>query len=100
MNKKEKVITINTANGLRYFFEWNVVGVNRLFILFYTHEAKNTKKLNASKYYLPKGIIQSYDIIINGRNLYDQAIVSHLKPYKEIRKLTTGQGEDYTTGCF
>ena len=23
-----------------------------------------------------------------------------MKRYKEIRKLTTGQGEDYTTGCL
>ena len=32
--------------------------------------------------------------------LYDQAIDSDIKGYKEIRKLTTGPGEDYTTGCL
>ena len=32
--------------------------------------------------------------------MYDQAIHSDIKQYKEIRKLTTGQGEDYTTGCL
>ena len=32
--------------------------------------------------------------------LYDQAIDSDIKGYKEIRKLTTGLGEDYTTGCL
>ena len=26
--------------------------------------------------------------------------LSHIKWYEEIRKLTTGQGEDYTTGCL
>ena len=25
---------------------------------------------------------------------------SDIKRYEEIRKLTTGQDEDYTTGCF
>ena len=25
---------------------------------------------------------------------------SDIKRYEEIRKLTTGQGEDYTTGCL
>ena len=30
---------------------------------------------------------------------YDQAIDSDIKQYEEIRKLTTGKGEDYTTGC-
>ena len=39
-------------------------------------------------------------MIINGKNFYDQAIDSHIKPYGEIRKLRTGQGEDYTTGCL
>ena len=36
---------------------------------------------------------------MNGRNLYDQPINSDVKLYKEIRKLTTGQGEYYTTEC-
>ena len=33
------------------------------------------------------------------KNIYDQAIDSDVKRYEEIRKLTTGQGEDYTTQC-
>ena len=33
--------------------------------------------------------------IINRKKLYDQPIDS-----KDIRKLTTGQGEDCTTGCL
>ena len=32
------------------------------------------------------------------KNFYDQAIDSDIKRYEETRKLTTGQGEDYTTG--
>ena len=39
-------------------------------------------------------------MIINGRNFYDQPIDSDIKRYEEKRKLTTGQGEDYTTGCL
>ena len=35
-----------------------------------------------------------------GKNFYDQAIDSDIKRYEEIRTLTTGQGEDYTTGCL
>ena len=37
-------------------------------------------------------------MFINGKNFYDQSIDSDIKRYEEIRKLTTGQGEDYTTG--
>ena len=34
------------------------------------------------------------------KNFYHQAIDSDVKSYDEIRKLTTGQGEDYTTECL
>ena len=37
-------------------------------------------------------------MIINGKNFYDQPIDSDIKRSEEIRKLTTGLGEDYTTG--
>ena len=39
-------------------------------------------------------------MIINGKNFYDQPIDSNRKRYEEIRKLTTGQDEDYATGCL
>ena len=34
------------------------------------------------------------------KNFHDQAIDSDTKRHEEIRKLTTGQGEDYTNGCL
>ena len=33
--------------------------------------------------------------MIDGKNVY-----SDLKTYKNIRKIATGQGDDYTTGCL
>ena len=33
------------------------------------------------------------------KKFYDQSIDSDIKPYEEIRKLTAGQGQIYTTGC-
>ena len=32
------------------------------------------------------------------KTVYDQSIDSNIKQYEQIRKLTTGQDEDYTTG--
>ena len=49
---------------------------------------------------LPKGIIDNYNIINNGKNVIDQANDSDIKRYQEIRKLTTREGEDYTTRCL
>ena len=37
---------------------------------------------------------------INAKKFYDQPIDSDIKRYKEIRNLTTGEGEYYTTGCL
>ena len=34
------------------------------------------------------------------KKFYDQPTDSDMKRYEEIIKLTTGQGEDYTTGCL
>ena len=90
----------NTRNGFRYFLESNFVRVNRLFVSVYTDKANNAKKFNAQKHYLHKGIIKNYDVIINGKNIYDKAIDSDIKQYTEIGKLATGWSEDYTTGCL
>ena len=38
--------------------------------------------------------------MIDGRNLFDQPIKNDLKTYDNIRKIVTGQGDDYTTGCL
>ena len=32
------------------------------------------------------------------KNFYDQPVDSNIKQFKEIRKVATGKGEDYTTG--
>ena len=42
----------------------------------------------------------SCNVLIDGRNFYDQLINDQIKKYEEIRKISTGQGDDYTTGCF
>ena len=51
------------------------------------------------KCFLPRVKIDNYNIEIDGRNFYDQPINDSIKQYHEIRKISTGQGEDYTTGC-
>ena len=53
-----------------------------------------------NKYFRPKIKIQKYNVEIDGRNFYDQAINNLIKQYDEIRKISTGQGDDYTTGCL
>ena len=38
--------------------------------------------------------------MIDGKNVFDQPINSMTKTYENIRKIATGQGDDYTTGCL
>ena len=44
--------------------------------------------------------IKNYNIEIDDRNFYDQAVNDTIKQYDEVRKISTGQGDDYTTGCL
>ena len=38
--------------------------------------------------------------MIEGKNLFDQSIRNDIKTYENIQKISTGQGDDYTTGCL
>ena len=38
--------------------------------------------------------------MIDSRNFFEQPINSMSKRYENIRKITTGKGDDYTTGCL
>ena len=49
---------------------------------------------------LPRIKIKNYNIEIDGRNFYDQPTDDIIKQYDEVRKVSTGQGDDYTTGCL
>ena len=66
-----------------------------MFVLVYSNI--DDAKWYTAQRYLPKGIIKNYNVIINETNFYDQSIDSDTKRWEEMRKLTTGQGEYYTT---
>ena len=38
--------------------------------------------------------------MIDGKNFFDQPINRNLRTYGNIRKIATGQGDDYTTSCL
>ena len=48
--------------------------------------------------YLPTMEIRDYNGMITERNFFNQPIKNDLKTYDSIRKIATGQGDDYTTG--
>ena len=71
--------------------------MNRLCVLSFENENARTFY---STYYLPKVEIKDYNVMIDGRNFFDQPINSMTKTYENIRKIAIGQGDDYTTGCL
>ena len=38
--------------------------------------------------------------MIDGKNFFDQPVKNNKVTYENIRKIATGQGDDYTTSCL
>ena len=82
---------------LNFSIDPSFQGVNSLFVLsFENEEVLESYK----KYYLPTVVINNYNVIIDGRNVFDQTVKNNLRTYDNIRKIVTGQGDDCTTGCL
>ena len=72
-------------------------GVNRLFVLSFDNTDGRT---NYTRYYLPLVEIKNNNVLIDEQNFFDQPVENNLITYDNIRKIATGQGDDYTTGCL
>ena len=68
----------------------------------YTNNLKrnHTDVVSHRKHYQPRVEILDYNILIDGRNFYDQNINDPFTRYTELLKLTAGRPEDATTGCL
>ena len=75
-------------------------GVNRLFFMANSRVANEPDKNSQQKYYLPRIDLKKYNVIIDGRNFYDNPIESDIEKYRELKKVMIGTGEDYTTGSL
>ena len=80
-----------------HLLEPSFQGVNRLFVLAFSNDDYRTSH---ERYYLPNVEIKDYNIMINGENFFDQPIKNNKVTYENIRKIATGQPDDYTTGCL
>ena len=73
-------------------------GVNRLFAMAYNSANDQPTRNGQQKYYLPRNDLNKYNVIIDGRNFYDNPIESDIEKYRELKKVMIEKGEDYTTG--
>ena len=99
---KTKEINENTdANVFKYInLDPSFQGVNRLFVMAYSRLDDQPTRNGRKKYYLPRIDLNKYNVIIDGRNFYDNPIESDIEKYRELKKVMIGKGEDYTTGCL
>ena len=105
----------NKTGIIRFALDAAFQGVNRLFVLVFEDTRANgaadtpaPQNLLANrvirdsykKYIVPRVDITSCNVLIDGRNFYDQPINNSIRKYDEIRKIATGKGDNYVTGCL
>ena len=87
------------ANNFQYIpLDPSFQAVNRLFVMAYNRADNQPTRNGQRKYYLPRISLNKYNVIIDGRNFYDNPIESDIEKYRELKKVMIGKGEDYTTG--
>ena len=92
-----KTRIVNTKSKLNHLVEPSFQGVNRLLVLALENDAQRT---SSKRYYLLNVEIKDYNVMIDGKNFFDQIVKNNEVTYDNIRKSSTGQGDDYTTGCL
>ena len=82
---------------LYYLIDPSFQGVNRLFVLSFKNETQQT----SYKRYHPLTVeIKNYNVMVDGKNFFEQPVRNDLITYDSMQKIVTDQGDDYTTGCL
>ena len=99
-NKYRSQMTIqNNNNNLSYLIDPTFTIVHRLFVLSIERIEDNIKKDyrdSFSHYYVPKVQIKDFNVLIDGKNLFNLLIKNEEKAYKKIIEMSNNN--DYTTG--
>ena len=89
------------ANVFKYInLDPSFQGVNRLFVMVYNRANGQPTRNGQRKYYLPRIDLEKYNVIIDGRNFYDNPVESDIEKYRELKKVMIGKGEANTTGSL
>ena len=71
-----------------------------MFVLAYESGNNVINENSYRRYFLRRIEIKNYNTEIDRGIFFDESINELIKQYDEIRKTSTGQGDDYTTGCL
>ena len=83
--------------NLNHLIEPSFQRINKLFVLAFENDAQ---RISNKRYFVPSVEIKNYNVMIDGKNFFDQPVKNNKVTYKNIRKIATGQGDDCTTGCL
>ena len=85
---KTKELTENAdANVFKYInLDPSFQGVSRLFVIAYNSANSQPTRNGQRKYYLKRIDLEKYNVIIDGRNFYDNPIESDIEKYRELKK--------------
>ena len=83
--------------NLNHLVEVSFQGINRLFVLAFENDTQRTSN---KTYDLLNVEIKDYNVLIDEKNFFGQPIKNDKITYENIRKIATGQGDDYKTGCL
>ena len=92
-NKRIEIARANEEKPIRELLDSCYPRVKRFFVLAYDDTKGDNQVFVDSfkKYFLPRVKIKTF---------FDQPSNDSIKHYVEVRKVSTGQGDDYTTGLI
>ena len=88
-NKYQSKVTTHTQSQyLDYSIDLGFQRINILFVLSFEDDARSH-----TRPFLTKVKIKDYNVMIDGRNLFGQPLKNDIRPYDNIQKIATGQGD-------
>ena len=85
-------------NNLNYLSDPTFTNVNRLFVLSFARTNAGDKRDFFSHYYVPNVRIKDFNILIDGKSLFDLPVKNEEEAYDKIIEMS--YSNDYTTGSL
>ena len=85
-------------NNLNYLIDTTFTNVNRLFALSFSRNNNTDSRYSSSNYYVPKVEIDDFNVLIDGKSLFDLPVKNEKEAYEKI--IETSNNNDYTTGSL
>ena len=94
-NKYRSQMTIQAKNNnLNYLIDPTIMSVNRLFVLSFPRKNNTDSRYSFSNYYVPKGKINDFNVLIDGKSFFDLSVKNEEEAYEKIIEMSNNN--DYT----